>query len=245
VLEVAGRRADAAHGVHVFTGYFAHGLFTTRPGPLMASSANLQVRVVGAGAHGSAPHKGRDPIPVAAEMLLALQTMVTRFDVFDPVVITVGSFHAGSKGNVIPDDAVFEATLRSFRPDTADRVASASIRLCEQIAAAHGLRAEASVGGDYPVTVNDAIEYAFAADTARDLFGPHRFIELSDPLTGSEDFSHVLAAVPGCYTFLGAGALPPGQAASNHSPNATFDDGLLPDIAAYLAELAVRRVARG
>lgn len=212
----------------------------------MASSANLRVRVVGAGAHGSAPHKGRDPIPVAAEMVLALQTMITRqFDVFDPVVITVGSFHAGNKGNVIPDDAVFEATLRTFQPTTADRLASASIRLCQQIAAAHGLHAEASVGGDYPVTVNDDTEYAFAADTARDLFGSHRFTELADPLTGSEDFSHVLAAVPGCYAFLGAGALPLGQAASNHSPGATFDDGLLPDVAAYLAELAIRRISRG
>ena len=246
VLEPAGRRADAAYGVHVFGGYFPHGLFTARPGTLMASSAILQVRDVGEGAHGSAPHKGRDPILVAAEMVVALQTIVfRRFDVFDPLVITVGSFHAGSKGNVIPDDAVFEATLRTFRPATADRVVSASIRLCEQIAAADGVPAEAPVGGDYPVTVNDPIEYAFAADTVRDLFGAHRFTELDDPLTESEDFSRVLAAVPGCYTFLGAGTLPPEQAASNHSPNATFDYGLLPDIAAYLAELAVRRFARG
>jgi len=245
VLDATGRRAEAAYGIHVFSGYFPTGLFTARPGPLMASSARLHVRVLGYGAHASAPHKGRDPIPAAAEMVLALQAMVTRrFDVFDPVVITVGSFHAGTESNVIPDDAIFDATVRTFSQATADRVAYESVQLCEQIGAAHTLQVEAEFLRGYPVTKNDDAEYAFAADTARELFGADRFAEMVNPLTGSEDFSRVLAEIPGAFVFIGAGTLALGQAPSNHSPHVTFDDSLLPDIAAYLTELAVRRMAR-
>ena len=246
VLQAAGRPVDAAYGLHVFSGYFPNGQVTARPGPLMASSAGLHVRVVGAGGHGSAPHMSLDPIPAAAEMVLALQTMVTRrFSVFEPVVITVGSFHAGTKRNVIPDEAVFDATVRTFDGAIAERVAAEAIALCEGIATAHGLVAHAEFQGEYPVTVNDDAEYAFAAETARDLLGEDRFVELAFPLTGSEDFSRVLQEVPGAYLFLGAGTKPLGEAASNHSPLASFDDAVLPDAAALLAELAIRRIARG
>src|SRR5207302_10307663 len=92
-------------------------------GTLMAGSGTLRVTVRGAGGHGSMPHLARDPITVAAELVLALQTLVTRrFDIFDPVVITVGTFHGGTRRNVIPDDARFEATVRAFSPAATDRL---------------------------------------------------------------------------------------------------------------------------
>ena len=122
VLEAAGPRVRRAYGMHVIAGNLARGQFTTRPGTMMASSDGLAVTVTGTGGHGSAPHRARDPISVAAEMIASLQTMVTRqFDIFDPVVVTVGSFHAGTKRNIIPE----QATLRRHRPDLLTRRAGA------------------------------------------------------------------------------------------------------------------------
>ncbi|MET3806090.1 hippurate hydrolase [Nakamurella sp. UYEF19] len=247
LLAAAGRGIDAAYGLHVFSSWFPNRVFAARPGTLMAASAGLEVKVVGAGTHGSSPHKGQDPIPVACEIVTALQTMVTRqFNIFDPVVITIGSFHAGTKRNIIPDDAVFDATVRSFSAEAASAVAHKAVLLCEGIAAAHGLTAEVTFVGEYPVTVNDEDEYEFVAATAADLFGADRFQEMPDPLSGSEDFSRVLENVPGAYLFLGAATIDGFDTApSNHSPLAAFDDSVLPDAALLLAELAIRRMARG
>ena len=244
VLTASGRPVDAAYGLHVSAATYPRGEFRARPGTLMAASGGLAVRVLGAGGHGSAPHDSRDPIPAACEMVTALQTMVTRrFDVFDPVVVTVGTFHAGTRRNIIPDDAVFEATLRSFSPETAERVGEEAVRICQGIASAHGLDVDARYEAEYPATVNDAAAYGFVADTVRDVFGEERFAELPDPITGSEDFSRVLERVPGAYLFLGASPDPdPAKAPDNHSPRARFDDSVLGDGAALLAELAVRRL---
>lgn len=244
VLAAAGRPADAAYGLHVMSSVLPRGVFACRPGPLMAASAGLFVRVVGAGGHGSRPHAALDPVPVACEMVTALQTMVTRrFDVFDPVVVTVGTFHAGTRRNIIPDDATFEATVRTFSATAAERAREDAVRLCQNIAAAHGLQVEARYDGEYPATVNHATHHEFVASTVREVFGPERFEELANPVTGSEDFSRVLERVPGAYLFLGAClGDDPATAASNHSPRAAFDDSVLADGAALLAELAMRRM---
>jgi amidohydrolase len=246
VLDAAGRPADAAYGLHVVSSEYERGVFTARPGPLMAGSAGLFVRVVGAGGHGSRPHGARDPIPAACEMVTALQTMVTReFDVFDPVVVTVGVLQSGTKRNIIPDDALFEATVRTFSPKARVKVRETAVRVCRGIAAAHGLDVEVRFEDEYPVTVNDDTEHDFLADTVRDLYGEDRYEVMADPITGSEDFSRVLQRVPGAFVFLGACASDePETAASNHSPLARFDDSVLADGAALLAELAVRRLSR-
>lgn len=244
VLEAAGRPAVAAYGLHVSSSKNRRGVFATRPGPLMAASAGLEVRVIGAGGHGSSPHRALDPVPAACEMVLALQTMVTRrFDVFEPVVITAGTFHAGTRRNVIPDEATFDATIRAFTTDALEQVRELAIRLCEDIATAHGLRAEATFTGEYPLTVNDAAEHDFVAATVREVFGEDRYELMDNPITGSEDFSRVLDRVPGAYVFLGATVGDdPETAPTNHSPLARFDDSVLPDGAALLAELAVRKL---
>ncbi len=161
-------------------------------------------------------------------------------------MITVGSFHSGTKRNIIPDEATFDATVRSFSAQAARSVAEKAVKLCEGIAAAHGLTAEVNFEGEYPVTVNDDREYEFVASTAIDLFGADRFQEMPNPLSGSEDFSRVLEQVPGAYLFLGASKSTDfDHAPTNHSPLAAFDDAVLPDAAAMLAELAVRRMNRG
>ncbi|MFG3340324.1 M20 family metallopeptidase [Glycomyces sp. NPDC048151] len=247
VLEAAGRKADAAYGLHVISDMVPRGVFTTKPGPMMAASSGLFVNVVGKGGHGSRPHATLDPIPVAAEIVTALQTLVTRrFSTFEPIVITVGTFHAGTKYNIIPDNAKFEATVRTFSEEALAQVEKESVKLAEDIAAAHGLTAEVRFDREYPATVNHADEAAFVESTVKDLFGEERYTEMPFPVMGSEDFSRVLENVPGSYMFYGATiAADPNDGASNHSPRAAFDDAVLADGSALLAELAVRRMARG
>ena len=247
VLDAAGRRADAAYGLHVGSAGQPLGMWSSKPGSFMAAADQLHVRVVGAGTHGATPYRGKDPIPVACEMVTALQTMITRqFDVFDPVVLTVGRIAGGTKENIIPDDAVFDATVRTFSEVTRTKVQRTSTQLVEAMAAAHGLVAEVDYEIGYPVTVNNAAEYGFARDTIVALFGADRFRERPNPRCGAEDMSYVLNEVPGVYLNLSAcRSADPDAAADNHSPLADFDDSILPDAAALLAELAVRRLARG
>jgi amidohydrolase len=247
VLDAAGERPVAAYGLHVTSSRLPCGMFSTRPGPMLAAADQITVTVHGQGGHASMPHRAADPIPAACEMVIALQTLVTRkFDVFDPVVITVGSFHAGTTDNVIPDDVRFLATARSFSRESRSVLAELVPRLIGDIARAHGLTAEAEYASEYPVTVNDAAEAAFAADTIDAAFGPGRGETAEFPITGAEDFSFVLEQVPGAFVMLGA--CPPGTdpetAPTNHSAVALFDDAALADGTALYAELALRRLAR-
>jgi hippurate hydrolase len=248
VLDAAGARPVAAYALHAASAQFPPGMFATRPGSMMAAADILDVTVRGHGGHASQPHLAQDPIPAACEMVTALQTLVTRgFDVFDPVVITVGSFHAGTADNIIPDEAHFLATVRSFSGAARERVRAASLRLIADLAAAHGLRAEAEYLDGYPVTVNDPAETAFAAQAVAAVFGEDRLIAQANALPGAEDFSFVLDEVPGVFLMLGAGpeGSDPGTAPFNHAADAVFDDAVVPDGAALLAELALRRLSAG
>lgn len=245
VLEAAGRPVSSAYGMHVFSSRYSRGTFTTRPGTLMAASDALFVTVRGAGGHGSAPHLSRDPITAAAEMVTALQTMVTRrFNAFDPVVVTVGSFHAGSRYNVIPDDAFFQATIRTFSAASREQMRVEAPTLCERIGSAHGLDVEAEFREEYPATVNHAAHVDFVTDVVDEVFGEERRRPLEHPVAGAEDFSRVLDAVPGCYIFLGAHTGDQPDGADNHSPRATFDDSVLADGALLHTQLAVRALHR-
>ncbi|MBP2702592.1 amidohydrolase [Microbispora sp. RL4-1S] len=246
VLDASGSTPVAAYGMHVFSTTVPRGLFLTRGGPVLAAADTLIVTVRGRGGHGSAPHRALDPVPAACEIVTALQTHVTRtFDVFDPVVVTVGSFHAGTADNVIPDEARFAATVRTFSPASRDRVKDGLVRLARGIGEAHGLTVECEFGVGYPVTANDGGEADFAAGVVREHLGDDRFFPLPTPATASEDFSYVLERVPGA--FLIVGACPPGRdlatAPANHSASAEFDDAILSDGAEVFTELAVRRLA--
>ena len=173
--------------------------------------------------------------------------MTRRFDVFDPVVLTVGRIEGGTKRNIIPDTASCEATVRSFSTAARDRVRELAPQVCREIAAAHGCEAEAVYSDEYPLTVNAAEHAAFLADTVAEVFGPERGRAMAHPEAGAEDFSRVLAAVPGAFAFLGAAVGDPARVAerpSNHSPRAAFDDAVLPDGVLLHSELAVRALAR-
>ncbi len=245
VLDATGERPVAAFALHVTSGLLPGGRFMTRRGPMMAAADELHVVVRGKGGHGSQPHLAKDPIPAACEMITALQTFVTRsFDAFDPVVLTVGSFHAGTKANIISDEARFELTLRSFSHAAHARANSGVRQVVESIAAAHGLTADVHLDISYPVTINDDVEAEFAAATIRELYGQERFTWAETPMTTGEDFSYILEEVPGAFVFLGA--CPPERdsaaAPFNHAADAVFDDAVLSDGALLLAELALRRL---
>jgi amidohydrolase len=246
VLDAAGERwPAAAYALHVSSTQLPCGVFTTKPGPMLAAADIIRVTVRGRGGHASQPHLAADPIVAACEMVTALQALVTRqFDVFDPVVITVGSFHAGTADNVIPDEAQFLGTARSYSAAARARLRDGTIGLVNHIAEAHGLTADAEYIEEYPVTVNDEAEANFARAVAAEMFGEGRSVPKLFPMTGAEDFSYVLQHVPGA--FISLGACPPERdpqtAPSNHSAEAVFDDAVLADGAALYAELALRRL---
>ncbi len=245
VLDAAGRRADAAFAVHVMSNLGPSGLVAGRAGPTMAASDGLFVTVRGSGGHGSSPDRAQDPVPAACEMVLALYTQLTRsVNPFAPAVLTVGTIHAGTQRNIIPSTARFEATVRTFDPAVREVVREMCERVCYGVAAAHGVEADVRYAAEYPVTVNDAAETEFALGVAEELFGGPSTVRLPEPITGSEDFSRVLAVVPGAMLFLGA--VPPGRdvadAPSNHSPLAVFDDAVLPLGTGLHASLAARRL---
>ncbi len=247
VLDAAGRRADAAFGLHVISAQDPLGVWTGRAGVLMAAADQCYIAVRGVGGHGSQPHRSKDPVPVACEIVLALQAMVTRqFDAFDPVVVTAGRIVGGTKENIIPDDAHIDLTVRTFSKTNHDQVPERIERLARGIAEAHGLSAEVNYVPGYPVTVNDDAAYALMTDTVTDLFGAERYVEMPFPEAGAEDFSYVLEQVPGAYIFVSAY---PGDdwntAATNHSPRALFDDVVLADCSALLAEVTLRRLRQG
>ena len=247
VLDAAGERAAAAYALHVASAELSAGVFSTREGPMMAAADALNIAVHGRGGHGSQPHHAADPIPVACEIVTALQVLVTRaFDIFDPVVITVGSFHAGTTNNVIPDEARLQVTIRSFSAPARTLVREAAVRLVHDTASAHGLTATAEFENSYPVTVNDQREARFATEVVADLLGEDRFLPQANPMAGAEDFSVVLDQVPGAFVMLGACPPPvdPATAPFNHSAFAVFDDTVLADGAALFTELAVRRLNR-
>ena len=172
VLDAPGRRVDAAYGMHVFSSLEPYGTFCTKPGVMLSSSDALVVTVLGAGGHGSAPHSAQDPVPAAAEMVTALQVMVTRqFNMFDPVVLSVGVLHAGTKRNIIPETARIEATIRTFSEESRQKMMDSVPRLLKGIAAAHGLDVDVDYQQEYPLTITDEDETLTAEKVIAGLFG--------------------------------------------------------------------------
>jgi len=160
-------------------------------------------------------------------MIIGLQTMVTRrFDMFDPVVLTVGAVHAGTRHNIIPDAATFQATVRSLSDASAAALHATIPQVLAGIADAHGLAVDVELVDEYPRTINDPGEACFAEAVVAELLGERRYEQAPTPVSGSEDFSLVLNEVPGAFLAMGACPpwLDPPTAPMNHSPHAQFDD---------------------
>jgi amidohydrolase len=236
---------SGAFALHI-TSTFTSGSINVRPGPMMAAADQWRMTVRGRGGHASMPHAAADPIPVAAEIVLALQSMITRrVDVFDPAVVTVAHIEAGSTSNVIPDSVFMEGTIRTLSAQRRAQVVAAVERVGTHIAAAHGLTVEFAHEEGYPVTVNDAGVAAQVLTTAAELLGRPASLLMPAPLMGAEDFSYVLQKVPGVMAFLGA--CPPGvepeNAPANHSNLVIFDEEPLPAGVALYARMALDALA--
>ena len=236
-----GERApSAAFAIHVVS-YLPAGEIHTRPGPLLASSDKIVATVKGRGGHASAPYRAQDPVPVAAEIVQALQTMVTRkVNVFDPAVVTIASIHAGSTNNVIPEVATMEGTVRTLSEENRTFVLENVRRVVEGVAGAHGMDGELVVDSGYPTTVNDEAMTEFALDVARDLFGPDLVQVMDDPVMGSEDFSYVLQRVPGAMLDLGVARPEDPNPPANHSNRMMVQEPAMASGIALYAGLAFR-----
>ncbi len=219
-------RADVCLGQHVAPAPV--GLVGTRPGPVMAASDSLRVRLFGRGGHGSAPETTVDPIVMAAAVVMRLQTVVSReVGAAQTAVVTVGSLHAGTKENIIPDTAELRISIRSTTPAVRDRVLAAVGRIVRAEAAASGAPSEPEITGinSFPLTVNDHRATATVLSAIAEVLGEERVFTLPQPLTGSEDFGvfGTALAVPSVFWHFG-GADP---ALFQHlDPNSLLTDGL-------------------
>jgi amidohydrolase len=236
---------SGAFALHIST-MWRSGTINVRPGPMMASADQWTLTVHGRGGHASTPHLAADPVPVAAEIILALQSMVTRrTDVFDPAVVTVGHLEAGQTDNVIPETALVHGTIRTLSPERRADVLASVQRVGEHVALAHDMTAEFVHVEGYPVTVNDADVAAQVTATAAALLGEQNSAVMPVPLMGAEDFSYVLERVPGAMAFLGAcpPELDPATAPGNHSNHVRFDEDALPNGVALYAQMALQALA--
>jgi amidohydrolase len=238
---VPGAPVSGAFALHI-SSTLASGTVNVRPGPMMAAADQWRMVVHGRGGHASAPHAAADPIPVAAEIVLALQTLVTRrVDVFDPAVVTVAHIEAGSTNNVIPDTAFLEGTIRTLSPERRADVVESVRRVATHIGAAHGLEVEFGHEEGYPVLRNDPEVTARVLETTVELLGERAACVSSAPLMGAEDFAYVLQRVPGAMAWLGAcpPGLEPETAPGNHSNLVVFDEEPLPAGVALYAAMAM------
>jgi hippurate hydrolase len=229
VLTAAATPVTSAFALHI-TSSNASGVLTCRPGPMMASSDGFAVRVTGRGGHGGMPHDAIDPVPAAAAMVGALQTMIARrVPVAEPAVLTVGKLLAGTTTNIIPTHAVLEGTIRALAESTRALVHTELRRVCEHTGAAYGCQVDVTIKPGYPVTRNDEAIGSHVLDLAKELFGARHAEPMAHPLMGAEDFAYVLRDVPGALAFLGASppGVDPAAAAPNHSDHVLFDESAM------------------
>ncbi|MEV0677203.1 M20 family metallopeptidase [Actinosynnema sp. NPDC050436] len=229
LLDAAGTPVEKAFALHI-TSTLQSGVVVSRPGPTMASADTFHVTVTGRGGHGAMPHDAVDPIPPAAALVGALQTMVARrVSVHQPAVVSVTNIKAGTTTNIIPETALVEGTIRTLSEDTRALVHKELPQVCEHVAAAHGCTARVQIIPGYPVTVNDAEVGPHVLDITAAALGRRWAVPMDDPLMGAEDFSYVLQRVPGAMSFLGA--CPRGvdlaQAEPNHSNRVLFDEAAM------------------
>ena len=243
----SGPLPDAAFALHIMPNS-PHGMIAGRNGALLASADQFDIVVEGRGGHGAMPHDALDPVPVACEIVTALQAMVTRkFNVADPVVVTVAQINAGTAHNVIADRATLRGTIRTLSPATRARIGSEIERVATLVAAAHDMTATVTLTPGFPVTLCDPRAVALGEAVARDLAGEGAFHRLAAPIMGAEDFSYVLEKVPGAMFFLGVAheGADWKQCCSIHSTRMVVDESVLPLGTALLAGCAERFLAEG
>ncbi|MEN9644492.1 MAG: hypothetical protein RL238_1161 [Actinomycetota bacterium] len=233
-----------AYALHI-TSNLPSGWIAAKGGSIMASADTMHIKVTGRGGHASQPHAALDPIPIACEIVQALQTMVTRtIDVFDPSVVTVGRISAGTTNNVIPETAFIEGTIRAVSERTRTKVRDGIRRVAEGVASAHDAQVDVEFRDGYPVTVNNPGSADFSLGVARELLGNNAVVEMPNPVMGAEDFSYVLNRVPGAMMFLGGTPMDRdlSKAAPNHSNRVYFDEAAMVQGMSVYTAMAIRHL---
>jgi amidohydrolase len=200
----------------------------------MAAADHFRITVIGHGGHAATPHQGPDAVVIAAEIVAGLQALVSRVrDPLDPVVVSVGSIHGGTRNNIIPDEVVLEGTVRTLKPATRTLMESALRRRVRSLAASLGARVRIEYRHGYPPLVNAAGPTRTVAEALGIELGHANVVEVDHPLMGAEDFSRYLEKVPGTFLRLGVGI--PGRPVSLHSATFAPDERALVIGAATLA----------
>jgi hippurate hydrolase len=224
---------EAIFGMHNWPGLEV-GQFAVRAGPVFASTSDFMIRITGRGAHAAMPHNGVDPVPVACQIVQALQTIITRNKrPIDAGVISVTMIHAGEATNVMPDSCEVRGTVRTFTPEVLDMIELRMRQIAEATCQASDARCEFEFCRNYPPTVNHPKEAEFVRNVLTELVGSKNTLE-SEPTMGAEDFSYYLLEKPGCYFLIGNGdgrRRQSGHAEGScmlHNPNYDFNDELIP-----------------
>ena len=238
---------EAAFAIHIFPNV-PGGLIACRTGALLASTDKVMATIRGKGGHAAMPHDAIDPIPVACEVVLALQSLVARrVPVADPAILSITRIAAGDTHNVIPDAVDLLGTLRTLSPERREVMHAAITRVVTGIADAHGATADVSFDQGYPPTMNDARAVALIERIATDLFGASAYQHIPAPIMGGEDFSYVLQRVPGAMAILGV-APPEGDPSTRapiHNAKMHVDEASLARGVALHCAFATRFLASG
>jgi hippurate hydrolase len=233
---------DAVFGLHNWPG-IPVGQMAVMPGPVMAGTCGFEIIVRGHGCHAAMPHQGVDSIVAGAQLVQALQTVVSRtLHPCDAAVVSVTQFHAGEAWNIIPEEVVLRGTIRSFKPEVQEGVERAVERLCSGIAAANGAQISVHIDHRYPPTVNSQAEADFCREVATEVMGREQVLTDIQASMGAEDFAYMLREKPGCYVWLGNG---PGTGGCTlHNPHYDFNDAILPLGISYWVRLVQRALPK-
>jgi hippurate hydrolase len=225
--------------LHLWPG-LPFGKVATKAGPIMAAADAFEMEIKGSGGHGAMPHLAADAVVIAAHVVTALQTVVSReVDPVEPAVLTVGEIGAGTAFNIIPEKARLGGTVRTLNAELRERMPGRIEEIARGVA--RGMRGDADLDYNfsYPVTVNDEGAAGRALEVAEKLFGRESVLELPNPSMGAEDFAYFLEKVPGAFIWLGVGE----DVSGLHTPQFAFDEGVLPRGSALLAALALESLS--
>ena len=236
---------DAVYGIHNDPA-LELGEAAVVAGTVLAASDRVGITVRGRGGHAARPHIAVDPVLVGAQIVVALQALVSRrTDPLDSAVVSITQFHAGSAGNVIPEEAELYGTVRTLRPETQDTMERLIAQVAQGTAAAHDAEAAVRYVRGYPPTVNHPEQTERAALAAARVLGEGRVIRDRPPAMGGEDFSFMLLERPGCFVKVGQRGKDGRGGTPLHNPNYDFNDEMLPLGASYFAALVEQELPRG
>jgi amidohydrolase len=212
-------KIDQVYGMHSSPGLDV-GKFAIRPGAYMASGNRVNITIQGVGGHAAWPHNTIDPVQVGAQLVVALQSIVSRsVDPLDAAVVSMTMFHAGDAGNVIPHTASLSGTVRTLNPKVKELVAKRVKEVVDGVAAMTGAKIELDYRTGYPVLVNHAAQTDVAARVASEVAGAANVDANAVPMLGAEDFAFMLEEKPGAFIFIGNG-----DSAGLHHPAYNFND---------------------